>query len=130
MSLKVWIVDDDEEMITAMQMMLRLLKAETSGYLNARQAANALLEGKRPDVILLDISMPEVSGMDLLKYLRRGRDLSHIPVIMFTSEASDTMVDKSLAMGADAYLTKPVSFEELKTAIARAMTARGGKENG
>ena len=115
----VWIVDDDEEM-TGNQFMLKLLDCETTYFFNARAAAQALLAGGQPDLMILDINMPEVSGLDMLEFLRRRREWKDLPVIMLSSEAADIMVDKALEIGADGYVMKPVTIEELEKAMNRA----------
>lgn len=120
-----WIVDDDSEMSNAVQLMLRLLGFETRTFLDARSTAKALLSGQRPDVLLLDIHMPLVSGLDLLEFLRQRAEFKYLPVIMLTSEAADVMVDTALAMGADAYLTKPLALEELETTLRRVLPLYG-----
>jgi len=122
-----WIVDDDEEMVGAVQMMLKLLKYESRFFLAARPAAQALLDGERPDVMILDINMPEVSGIDLLEFIRQNLDWDGLPVVMLSTEAADVQVDQALALGADAYVTKPVSIEELQGALEKAFTARQKK---
>ncbi len=121
----VWIVDDDEEMIRAVQLMLRLLDYETRYFLGARPAARELLSGKRPDLFILDINMPEVSGLDMLEFLRRRKDFQEIPVVMLSTEAADVLIDRALALGADAYVTKPVATDELKAALEKALRAHG-----
>jgi CheY-like chemotaxis protein len=117
----VWIVDDDEEMIRAVQLMLKMLGCEVRYFLSARQAGEALLKGECPDLFILDINMPEVSGIDFLEFLRQRVDFKNIPAVMLSTEASDIMVDKAINLGADAYITKPVSIGELETAIKRAL---------
>lgn len=121
----VWIVDDDEEMIRAVQLMLKLLQCETRYFLGARPAAQAILAGEIPDLLILDINMPEVSGLDMLEFLRRRRETLDLPIVMLSTEAADVQVDRALAMGADAYVTKPVSLEELEAAMRKALKARG-----
>jgi len=123
------IVDDDEEMIGAVQLMLKLLKYQSQYFLSARPAAQSFKEGKRPDALILDINMPEVSGMDLLEYLRKQLLWKDLPIIMLSTEAADVQVDQALAMGADAYVTKPVSLDELEAALAKAFKAHPGAEN-
>ena len=121
---KIWIVDDDEEMTRAVRLMLKLLDCETTAFLNARTAAQALLEGKRPDVMILDINMPEVTGLDLLEFLRRREATRYLPVVMLSTEASDVMIDRANALGADAYVSKPVTMEELERAMNEAIQKR------
>jgi CheY-like chemotaxis protein len=117
---QVWIEDDDEEMGRAISLMLKLLDCETKTFPGARPATHELLSGKRPDLLILDINMPEVSGLDMLEFLRRRPEWKNLPVIMLSSEAADVMVDQALVMGADAYATKPVTLEELEKAMAQA----------
>ncbi len=117
---QIWIVDDDEEMLRAISLMLKLLDCETQTFLNARATAQTLLAGKMPDLLILDINMPEVSGLDLLEFLRRRKEWKKLPIIMLSSEATDVMIDRALGMGADSYLTKPVTIEELERAMETA----------
>jgi two-component system chemotaxis response regulator CheY len=121
---QVWIVDDDQEMNHAIGLMLKVLDCEVMAFHNARLAVQTLLGGKSPDLILLDINMPEVSGLDLLEFLRRRREWKQLPVIMLSSEAAESMVDKALRMGADSYLVKPVTIEELEKAMAKVIQKR------
>ena len=117
---QVWIVDDDEEMGRAISLMLKLLDCETRHFFNPRTAAQALLAGGRPDLMVLDINMPEVSGLDMLEFLRRRREWKDLPVIMLSSEAADVMVDRALQMGADGYVMKPVTIDELEKVMSQA----------
>jgi DNA-binding response OmpR family regulator len=117
----IWIVDDDDEMSGAMQLMLRVMHYEAFSFSNARKAAEALLAGQRPDLLLLDINMPEVSGLDLLEFVRRRPEWKHLPVLMLSTEASDTTVDQAIGLGADGYVTKPVTIEELGRAMNSAL---------
>jgi two-component system KDP operon response regulator KdpE len=116
----VWTVDDDEEMNRAIELMLRMLDCEVVSFHSARSAAHRLLAGKHPDLLILDINMPEVSGLDLLEFLRRRVEWKELPIIMLSSESADLTVDKALQMGADAYIMKPVTIEELEKAMATA----------
>jgi two-component system, chemotaxis family, chemotaxis protein CheY len=116
----IWIVDDDEEMGRAVSLMLKLLDCETKYFFNPRNAAQALLAGGRPDMMMLDINMPEVSGLDMLEFLRRRKEWKNLPVIMLSSEAADVMVDKAMQLGADGYAMKPVTIEELEKVMSRA----------
>lgn len=120
----VWIIDDDEEMTRAVQLMLKLLEYQSTGFLSARSAAQSLLAGRRPDIMLLDINMPEVSGLDFLEFLRRRPEGLDMPVVMLTSEASDAMMDRAAELGADSYVSKPVTIEELERAMNEAFVKR------
>ncbi|MFN8383205.1 MAG: response regulator [Anaerolineales bacterium] len=117
---EIWIVDDDEEMGRAISLMLNLLDCTTKHYLNSRTAAQALLAGGTPELMILDINMPEVSGLDLLEFLRRRKEWKDLPVIMLSSEAADVMVEKAIQLGADGYVMKPVTIDELEKVMSQA----------
>ncbi len=117
----VWIVDDDDEMSHAVKLMLQLLDSTVEIFRNARSAAKRLLAGDRPDLIVLDINMPEVSGIDFLEFLRMRDDLKKIPVVMLSSETTDIQVDEAMRIGANAFVFKPVTLEELEEAILIAL---------
>jgi len=116
----IWIVDDDEEMTRAMQLVLKLLNYNVTAFMGARPAAQTLLTGKRPDLMILDINMPEVSGLDMLEFVRRRNEWNDLPILMLSTEAADVTVDKAMALGADGYVSKPVTIEELEKAINEA----------
>lgn len=117
-----WIVDDDEEMTRAISLMLKLMDWNVASFYNARAAAQALLSGKRPNLMILDINMPEVTGIDLLEFVRRRAEWKRLPIIMLSSEAAETLIDEALSIGADGYLTKPIVIEELERMIADVST--------
>jgi len=117
----VWIVDDDDEMSHAVKLMLQLLDSSVEIFRNARSAAKRLLAGERPDLIVLDINMPEVSGIDFLEFLRIRNDLKKIPVVMLSSETTDIQVDEAMRIGANAFVFKPVTIEELEEVIQIAL---------
>jgi len=123
---QVWTVDDDEEMNRAIGLMLRMLDCEVLSFHNARSAAKTLLTGKTPQVLILDINMPEVSGLDLLEFLRRRPEWKELPIIMLSSESADSAVDRALALGADAYIMKPVTIQELERAMTTAFQKHVG----
>ena len=120
----IWLVDDDEDMLRAINLMLEMLGYKTRFFLAARPAAQALLDGKKPDLILLDINMPEVSGLDMLEFVRRRKTWDSMPVVMLSTEAADVTVDDAFKLGADGYVTKPVMIDELERQIKEAIQKR------
>ncbi len=64
--------------------------------------------------------MPEVSGLDMLEFVRRRKEWKNMPVVMLSSEAADSLIDKALALGADGYVKKPVTIDELEKAMSQA----------
>jgi DNA-binding response OmpR family regulator len=116
----IWLVDGDEEMSRAVGLMLKLLDCEVASFFNVRAAAQAILISRRPDLIILDLDMPEVSGLDMVEFLRRRPESKNIPIVMLSSEAADIIVDKALELGADSYIRKPVTLQELEIAMTSA----------
>lgn len=116
----IWTVDDDEEMSRAIGLMLQLLDCDVTAFHNVRAAAQLFASGRRPDLLILDINMPEVTGLDMVEFLRRRPNTKDLPIVMLSSEAADTMVDRALELGADSYVMKPVTIEELDKAMAAA----------
>ncbi len=119
-----WLVDDDEEMAIAVGLMFKLLGYTTQSFLDAPSAASALLGGRRPDLILLDINMPEVSGKDFLEFVRARPEFERLPILMLSSEFADVQIAEFLNLGADGYVTKPVSLDELESAVNGALENR------
>lgn len=116
----IWTVDDDEEMSRAIGLMLQLLDCDVTAFNNVRAAAQLFASGRRPDLLILDINMPEVTGLDMVEFLRRRPGTKDLPIVMLSSEAADTMVDRAMELGADSYVMKPVTIEELDKAMAAA----------
>ena len=119
--MKVWFVDDDQEMIQAVTLMLGLLDYELRSFEDARSAAKALLDGELPDVLLLDVNMPEVSGVDLLEFIRGRPEWMRLPILMLSTEVTNEKVDRAFSLGADGFIIKPVTIDELEAAIGRAI---------
>lgn len=122
---EVWIVDDDDEMSHAVKLMLSLLECEVRTFRNARSASQELLAGRQPDALLLDINMPEVTGIDMLEFIRMRDELKGLPVIMLSSETTDIQVDEAMELGATGYIFKPVTIEELEAELDRALQGAG-----
>lgn len=116
----VWTIDDDEEMSRAIGLMLNLLDCDVTAFHNVRSAAKHFVSGRKPDLLILDINMPEVTGLDMVEFLRRRPDTKELPIVMLSSESADTMVDRAMELGADSYVMKPVTVEELEKAMATA----------
>jgi CheY-like chemotaxis protein len=119
---QIWIIDDDEEMARAVGLMLQLLDCDATTFINARLAVQTLLTGETPDLMIVDINMPEVTGLDLIEFLRRRTEWRHIPIIMLSSEAAETMIERALRLGADTYVMKPVTIQELEKAMENAFS--------
>ncbi len=111
---------------------LRLMKLELTGQgfrvITAGNGEDALklVEEQRPDVVLLDVIMPEMTGMEVM---RRIREQMNIPVIMVTAKDSDQDKVRGLELGADDYIVKPFSPEELGARIRAVLRRAVGNQN-
>ena len=121
---KILLVEDEEKLARMVELELRYEGYEVEKAFDGRTGLERALSGEH-DLILLDIMLPALSGMEVLRRLRRE---SQVPVIMLT--ARDTVVDKvsGLDMGADDYITKPFAIEELLARIRAALRKRGSGE--
>jgi DNA-binding response OmpR family regulator len=114
--------DDDEDILA-----LVAFRLERSGYtvLQARDGEEALELALReqPDLAVLDVMMPKLDGFELTKRLRAAEATSRMPIILLTARAQDVDVSQGFEAGADDYLRKPFSPQELRTRV-QAMLGR------
>jgi DNA-binding response OmpR family regulator len=108
------LVDDDPHLMHVLAMFFDL-----EGYhvLKARDGQQALdlLREYQPDLVLLDLMMPGISGLEVCKKIRSDRKLKHVPVMIFT--AAETREDELIAAGASRFIPKPYSLEGLRSAV-------------
>jgi CheY-like chemotaxis protein len=83
-----------------------------------------MMSSEKPDVIILDIMMPEISGLDILRQMRRDPQLAGIPVVVVSARSMPADIKDGMEAGASTYLTKPVGFLELREAVERALVSR------
>ncbi|MGB2869160.1 MAG: hybrid sensor histidine kinase/response regulator [Bacteroidota bacterium] len=107
------VVDDTEDNLDLLEFALKRKPVKMLRATNGK-ACLAMAQEHLPDVILLDIQMPEMDGFETLRRLRANRVTSKIPVIFLTAQKKDpSSIETGLEMGADQYLTKPIDTEEL-----------------
>ncbi len=123
--LRVLAVDDDPVILELYRVNLEL---EGHAVFTAASGQEALeVAGReRPDVVILDIMMPDMDGWEVLERMRGDRELRKVPVVFVTARAHPSDVRRGLEMGAAAYLTKPFDPEELLEVVARAAEGAGG----
>jgi DNA-binding response OmpR family regulator len=115
------VADDDEDVLMLVQ-----LRLSRSGYevVVARDGEEALrlVRETQPDLALLDWMMPKASGLEVLRALRADAETASIPVLMLTARASASDIEQGLAAGADDYIAKPFSPQELATRVQAILT--------
>jgi DNA-binding response OmpR family regulator len=115
------VADDDEDVLMLVQ-----LRLSRSGYevVVARDGEEALrlAREKQPDLAVLDWMMPKASGLEVLRALRADEETASIPVLMLTARASASDIEQGLAAGADDYIAKPFSPQELASRVQSILT--------
>lgn len=79
--------------------------------------AMQLIAEEQPDVVLLDVMLPDVSGLEVLRFMRREPQLAHIPVLVISARSQPADIQEGLDAGATRYMPKPVTYQELKKAV-------------
>jgi two-component system alkaline phosphatase synthesis response regulator PhoP len=121
MAKKILIVDDEQNIVISLEFLMR-----REGYevlvANDGDAALEQIAVHTPDLVLLDIMLPKKNGFEVCQQMRATPQWQGIKVIMLTAKGRDTEVTKGMALGADAYMTKPFSTKEL---VAQVKTLLG-----
>lgn len=118
MGLKLLLVDDEINLVDPMSYTLRQKGFETAVAYGGAEALK-MYQAESPDLILLDWSMPDVSGIEVLKRIREARNF--VPVIMITGKSAKEDIVEGLEAGADDYITKPFNWEELMARVNAAL---------
>lgn len=124
---KVLIVDDEPAIRDMLKVALEIADFDCIEAKNAYEAQIAITD-QRPDLVLLDWMMPEVSGLELLRRWRQHEETASIPVIMLTAKAEEENTVRGLDTGADDYIAKPFSPRELASRI-KALLRRAQPES-
>ncbi len=111
-SKSVLVVDDEPNIVVSLEFLL-----EQAGYqvriAHDGQEAWEAIERQPPDLVLLDVMLPRLSGFDVCQKIREHPDLQRVRVVMLTAKGREVEVSKGLALGADAYISKPFSTQDL-----------------
>ena len=113
---KVLIADDEPNIVAALEYLLRSSGYDTRVASDGEQAL-ALVESYAPDVVLLDVMMPVKSGYEVCQRMRERPEWRHIKIVMLSAKGREAEVSKGMSLGADLYITKPFSTQELINAI-------------
>ena len=110
------IVDDSSVMRKIVERSLRQAGIELSEVMEAGSGVEALaaLQSKKPDLILSDINMPAMNGLEFVKKLQDFDNMKDVPVVMITTEASESHVVEALSYGAKGYIRKPFTPDQVK----------------
>ena len=119
MSVTLLIVDDSMTMRAVIKKVVQMSGFEAEAYLEAGSGADAIevLAKEKVDLVLSDINMPEMSGIEMLRKIKADPGLSSIPVIMISTEGSEERISEAQESGAAGYLKKPFQPEEVRALL-------------
>jgi DNA-binding response OmpR family regulator len=122
MTKKVLIVDDEPNIVMSLEFLMKKAGFEVSVATDGEEAL-AQVANLSPDLVLLDVMMPKKSGYEVCEALRADPARAGMKIIMLTAKGRETEVAKGMALGADAYVTKPFSTKDL---VAQVTSLLGG----
>ena len=109
---KVLIADDEPNIVVSLEFLMKQRGYDVMAVANGEDALRAVGEFG-PDLILLDVMMPRMNGYDVCQKVRENPAWQHIRIIMLSAKGRDVEMKKGIAVGADAYITKPFSTKDL-----------------
>jgi len=112
MTKKILIADDEQNIVISLEFLMKREGFEVTVATDGEEAVRRI-RSDCPDLVLLDVMMPKKSGFEVCQEIKSDPALGAIRILMLTAKGRDTEVAKGLALGADAYMTKPFSTKEL-----------------
>lgn len=127
---KILIVDDEPNIVLSIEFLMKREGFEVQRAGDGEQALE-MLAADRPDLMILDVMMPRKNGFEVCSEVRADPGLKSLPILMLSAKGREAEMNKGLALGADAYVTKPFSTHELVDQVNRLLgddTAEGSTQ--
>jgi DNA-binding response OmpR family regulator len=121
---RILIADDEPNIVASLEYLMKREGFEVT-VANDGEAALRAVASLRPDLILLDIMLPKKDGFEVCQQIRANPEWRGVKVVMLTAKGRDTEVTKGLALGADAYVTKPFSTKDLVAQVRKLLGLSG-----
>lgn len=118
------VVEDEDNIALALEHLMRREGYGLSRVASGADAMPAILRD-RPDLVLLDVMLPEVSGYEICQQVRQDPDLAGVRILMMTARGNQMERRKGLALGADGFISKPFDVADLKAEVRRLMGEAG-----
>jgi len=125
---QVLVVDDDLELLQLVRVLLSRISIDAVSFENAADAAQYLRTEPLPDLLILDLMLPDVSGVEFLRQLRSKPNFDTMPVLILSALIDPDRIRAALDAGADRYLTKPYIANNLLTVVQDML--RTGRKQG
>lgn len=115
MSKVIFLIDDSQVMLSSLKQIMELSGFRVETAINGQHAMDRVKSGFKPDLIITDINMPEMSGLEFIRLVRTH--LRFTPILVFSTENQTTKRDEAKKLGATGWITKPVSGADLLKVI-------------
>ena len=109
---KILVVDDDPYILMSLEFLMKKNGFEVMVARNGTEALE-ILEQRLPELVLLDIMMPDVDGYEICRHIKKSSRLKHIKVIFMSAKSKEADIKKGIDLGAELYITKPFSTRDL-----------------
>jgi DNA-binding response OmpR family regulator len=121
---RVLVVDDEPNIVLSLEFLMKKAGFEVEVARNGREAL-AALDREPPDLLLLDVMMPEIDGFEVCERIRSRPEWQATKIVMLTARGRESERERGLALGADAYVTKPFSTRELVEKVKAMLDPNG-----
>ena len=112
----IFVVDDEEDILDLVSLILTKYGYTLTKFKKGQKVHEEASKNK-PDLLLVDLIMPEITGIDVIKQIRADSETKNIPIVIFSALGNKERVDEALEAGANMYLRKPFQINELVEAI-------------
>ncbi len=116
--MRILIVDDEPNIVLSLEFLMKREGFQTAVAADGEAALEAVARSK-PDLVVLDVMLPRLDGFEVCRRIRADPDSRSVKVLMLTAKGRETEVARGLALGADAYVTKPFSTRDVVAQIRR-----------
>lgn len=118
---KILIVDDEPNIVMSLEYTFKKNNYEVFIARDGQEALD-IVRSNLPDLVILDIMMPMVDGYNTLEQIRKDDQLRHIKVVFLSAKNKESDIEKGMALGADAYLTKPFSIKKIVDEVSELLS--------
>lgn len=120
---RILIAEDDDEQRTALKLILKLSKYVVTEARDGREAIDSVCQ-ERPDLVLMDLSLPVLDGLEVTRELRGRAEFQTLPIIFVTGYDQQETIDSIKACGGTDFISKPIEFDDLKKMIENCLAAK------
>lgn len=116
MSAKILTIDDQKDIVRLADILLRYLEYESYTLTDSRQAID-MIQKIKPNLVLLDLQMPHLSGYDICEAIKEDDQFNNLKIVIFTASPSSEVLTRGKALGADDVLQKPFTIKDLRNVL-------------